>query len=268
MQGTSDGQGNLAQFSSPYCVTMDSIGNIYVGDYCAIRTINSTGFMNGKASKKKNHFLKNKKNIGYVSTLAGINTNCGQADGNFSIARFNQIQGIYSINNQLLISDYKNMRVKVLDFYCKSIFYFLSIIRKTNKIIPIYYFFHIDANVTTAFGYLSTDSIDGPVSNATNRGPYGISIHPITQEVYIVEVGGGNIRAWNRTSQTVRTVVSLGASSYPMFLDFLNDGTLFITTGYGLYKLFRNGKIYSCSAILRMRKKKYNQILKFNIYFY
>ena len=41
--GTNDGQGTLAQFSEPYCVTMDSIGNIYVGDDCAIRMINSTG---------------------------------------------------------------------------------------------------------------------------------------------------------------------------------------------------------------------------------
>ena len=43
-QGTNDGQGALAQFFGPYCVTMDSIGNIYVGDLCAIRMINSTGF--------------------------------------------------------------------------------------------------------------------------------------------------------------------------------------------------------------------------------
>ena len=42
-RGTNYGQGTLAQFLNPYCVTMDSIGNIYVGDNCAIRMINSTG---------------------------------------------------------------------------------------------------------------------------------------------------------------------------------------------------------------------------------
>ena len=42
-QGTRNGQGTLAQFWNPYCITMDSIGNIYVGDYCAIRMINTTG---------------------------------------------------------------------------------------------------------------------------------------------------------------------------------------------------------------------------------
>ena len=41
--GTNDGQGTLAQFYSPHCVTMDPIGNIYAGDTCAIRMINSTG---------------------------------------------------------------------------------------------------------------------------------------------------------------------------------------------------------------------------------
>ena len=45
MQGINDGQGTLAQFSSPYCVEMDSIGNIYVGDKCAIRMINSSGLL-------------------------------------------------------------------------------------------------------------------------------------------------------------------------------------------------------------------------------
>ena len=66
--------------------------------------------------------------IGYVSTIAGTNPNCGQQDGNLNIARFWVIQGLYfdSINNQLLISDYVNNRIKVLDFNCKiSPIYFL-----------------------------------------------------------------------------------------------------------------------------------------------
>ena len=98
-------------------------------------------------------------------------------------------------------------------------------------------------NVTTIFGNGSATSIDGPISDATIYGPGGISMHPITKEVYIAEYGGGNIRGWNRTSQTVRTVISLGIYSYPQLLDFLNDGTLFFTTQFnGLYKLFTDGK--------------------------
>ena len=96
-------------------------------------------------------------------------------------------------------------------------------------------------NVTTICGDGSYSSIDGPVFIATINEPWGISIHPITQEVYIAENGGGNIRGWNRTSQTVRTVLS---GINPNYLDFLNDGTLFITTSSNaLYKLFKNGNI-------------------------
>ena len=43
--GTSDGQGTLAQFNFLFCISMDPIGNIYVGDNCAIRIINATGSM-------------------------------------------------------------------------------------------------------------------------------------------------------------------------------------------------------------------------------
>ena len=66
---------------------------------------------------------------GYVSTLAGNNSNCGQVDGNLNVAKFNYIYGLYfdSTNNQLLISDYNNNRVKVLDFNCKISSFLLKI---------------------------------------------------------------------------------------------------------------------------------------------
>ena len=97
-------------------------------------------------------------------------------------------------------------------------------------------------NVTTIFGDGSATSVDGPVSIATIYQPEGISIHPITQEVYIADSFAGNIRGWNRTSQTVRTVVNLGRTvSNPLYLDFQNDGTVFITAANGLNQLFSNG---------------------------
>ena len=96
-------------------------------------------------------------------------------------------------------------------------------------------------NVTTAFGNGSRTSVNGPVSIATIYAPYGISINPITQEVYIAEAGTGNIRAWNRTSQTVRDAVANLFSINPFHLDFMNDGVAFIAQNSGLLKLFPNG---------------------------
>ena len=94
---------------------------------------------------------------------------------------------------------------------------------------------NIDGNVTTIFGDGSATSKNGPVSVATINGPWGISIHPITQEVYIAENGAYNIRGWNRTSQIVRTVTFLSLI-HPEFIAFSNDGTLYITAqANGLY---------------------------------
>ena len=69
--------------------------------------------------QKKHKNLINKK--GYVSTLAGTNSNCNPIDGNLNIALFSGIQDLYfdSIYNQILISDSGNNRVKVLDFASK-----------------------------------------------------------------------------------------------------------------------------------------------------
>ena len=114
---------------------MDSIGNIYVGDYCGIRMINSTGILSNfilvfinrikRAEKIQNNIIIIYQTIGYVSTLAGMNPNCGQVDGNLNVARFNYIYGLYSdsTSNQLLISDTGNNRIKVLDFNCKIFSY-------------------------------------------------------------------------------------------------------------------------------------------------
>ena len=118
--------------------------------------------------------------------------------------------------------------------------YFASFKKKPNKKTK----FKKVNNITTAFGNGSATSVNGPVSIATINYPMGISINPITQEVYIAEntlKSIGNIRGWNRTSQSVRTVY--GALHYlPNYLDFQNDGTLFFTDTNGeLMKLDSNG---------------------------
>ena len=83
------------------------------------------------------------KNEGYVSRLAGYIMGCGQADGNFSTALFKSIEGLYfdSANNQLLISDANNNRIKVMDFNCK--FYILLSISFHHLFPPLFCFLFI-----------------------------------------------------------------------------------------------------------------------------
>ena len=67
--GSADGTGSAARFDSPFGVTVDNAGNIYVGD-----TFNDT--------------IRKITPDGVVSTLAGLVGGCGSADGMGSAARF------------------------------------------------------------------------------------------------------------------------------------------------------------------------------------
>ena len=92
-----------------------------------------------KIKKKLTTTTTNHRSKGYVSTISGTNSNCAQADGSFTTARFNSIGDLYfdSTNNQLLISDNGNNRFKVLDFNCKLSISFLvaySFVLKQNTI--------------------------------------------------------------------------------------------------------------------------------------
>jgi secreted PhoX family phosphatase len=74
-QGSADGSGSSARFSSPGGVAVDSTGNLYVADTA-------------------NHTIRKITSAGTVSTLAGLAGASGSANGTGSAARFNQPQGV------------------------------------------------------------------------------------------------------------------------------------------------------------------------------
>ena len=73
--GNTDGTGSNARFSSPYGVTVDSSGNIYVAD-------------------RDNHTIRKVTLGGVVTTLAGAAGTSGTADGTGSDARFSYPAGV------------------------------------------------------------------------------------------------------------------------------------------------------------------------------
>lgn len=73
--GSLDGPGNIARFGAPYCLDVDSAGNIFVTD-------------------RQNHTIRKMDANGVVSTIAGLSGVAGTVDGTGSAARFNNPLGI------------------------------------------------------------------------------------------------------------------------------------------------------------------------------
>ncbi len=147
--GSADGNGNVARFSFPTGVAVDSAGNVYVADDgnntirkitpCgAVSTLaglaGSTGSADGSGSAARfsqpfgvtvdgagtiyvadrdNHTIRKITPAGVVSTFAGLAGSSGSADGNGSAARFNFPLGVAVDNaGNLFVADTNSSTVR------------------------------------------------------------------------------------------------------------------------------------------------------------
>jgi sugar lactone lactonase YvrE len=95
VSGSSDGTGQAAGFKLAHALAMGSDGNLYVGDYSAIRRVTPSGV---------------------VTTIAGDPNTVGYADAKGLDARFYYIAGIaFDNTGNLLIADAFNHRIRKLD---------------------------------------------------------------------------------------------------------------------------------------------------------
>jgi sugar lactone lactonase YvrE len=90
--GYTDGDGVNAQFSNPYSVATDALGNVYVAD-------------------RDNHKIRKITPNGVVTTLAG--GEAGYADGAGDAAQFNYPFGLcVDINNNVFVADQMNNKIR------------------------------------------------------------------------------------------------------------------------------------------------------------
>ncbi len=92
--GSTDGTGTAARFRSPFAVTADGSGNLYVAD-------------------TSNHTIRKVTSGGVVTTLAGTANSSGSVDGSGSAARFNFPTGV-AVNGSgnIIVADAFNQTIR------------------------------------------------------------------------------------------------------------------------------------------------------------
>ena len=92
--GSADGTGSAARFNAPFGIAVDSVNNVYVGDY-------------------NNHIIRRITPAGVVTTLAGVPGSYGIADGMGSAARFRYPAGIaIASSGTLYVADSFNDEIR------------------------------------------------------------------------------------------------------------------------------------------------------------
>ncbi|WP_407571597.1 hypothetical protein [Deinococcus altitudinis] len=144
--GGSDGVGAAARFSAPRGLAMDRAENLYLTDYTTVRKItpagvvttlagklNTVGYTDGPALDARfsrlagiaidengtvyvadsgNHVVRRITASGVVSTVAGVQSVAGNADGTISAATFDTPTGLAYYNKQLFVSDSSSQTIR------------------------------------------------------------------------------------------------------------------------------------------------------------
>jgi len=147
--GSANGTGAMARFNYPYSVAVDSAGNVYVAD-------------------TSNHTIRKVTPAGVVTTLAGLASNSGSANGTGSAARFHSPTGVgVDSAGNVYVADTSNHTIR--------------------KVTPA-------GVVTTLAGLaLSSGADDGIGSAARFNSPYGVAVDSAGR-VYVAEYFNHSIR--------------------------------------------------------------------------
>jgi len=146
--GAVDGTGSAARFATPHAIAVDAAGNVYVAEL--------------------SHTIRKITPAGVVSTLAGLASTVGSADGTGSAARFQDPRGVaVDAAGNVYVSDTAN--------------------RTVRRITPA-------GDVTTLAGLAgATGNVDGTGSAARFASPRGASVDA-AGDLYVADTNNGSIR--------------------------------------------------------------------------
>jgi len=199
-----DGQGTAASFLGPRGITMDSSGNLYVGDLYAVRKILPDGT---------------------VTTLAGSAT-VGFLDGPGSLAGFNVVCGvIYDLQGNLYVCDSNNQAIKKIDIstgLVTSLFSKNSILDRP-----------VDLKMDSLGNIYFTDAVRGRV--------YKVAYNPNLNATTTIQGIPGNTMSLFAGSPTkdIGSADGQGTAAsftYPLSVYYAPDGYIYVA-GYNDYKI-------------------------------
>ncbi|HEY1719590.1 MAG TPA: NHL repeat-containing protein, partial [Verrucomicrobiae bacterium] len=298
--GNADGTGNTARFWGPFSIAVDGAGNFYVADFAnnEIRKVTSaavvsvvagssggSGSVNGTADAARfydptgvamdgagniyvaetgNDTVRKITSEGVVTTIAGLTTNSGSADGAGSNARFSSPRGIAADNGgNLYVADTGNDTIRQITPAGLVITIAGSagnpgIADGTNKVARLNqpYGIAIDSAtnlyvadtfnhtirkikpvgtnwvVTTIAGLAgNSGTSDGSNSTARFYAPYGVAVDSATN-LYVTDTDNQIIRKITPmgTNWAVSTIVgTIGGFYYPAGIAVDNAGNVYVT---------------------------------------
>jgi sugar lactone lactonase YvrE len=255
--GLVDGSASTAQFGGPIGLILDGNGDLIVSDYSkhAIRKITlatgavstiagngSSGYADGTGSAARfnspvqgaldaegNYLIPDRGNrcirkvtpAGVVTTIAGTATQTGYVDGPALDAKFansSPCNIAFDPEGNLLITDFGNQRIRKLD---------------------------TSGNITTLAGNGTKALVNGPASQASFSGPYGIAVNS-RGDIFVGEMEGFTVRKISKTSTSFSPVKARETS--PVHIVSSNDGLQATFSAHG--ETYLSLSVFSITGVL------------------
>lgn len=168
--GLTDGTGGAARFNTPFGLTIDAGGNLYVAD-------------------SGNNAIRKVTPAGVVTTVVGSSGTSGSLDGPVAVARFNQPRGVsVDASGNLYVADYGNSLVRHITSggIVTTLAGVAGVVGSTNSVGSAARFYDPTGIVADGTTIYVADSSNNSIRRGvpvTQAGLPVISVHPLKQVV-------------------------------------------------------------------------------------